>query len=208
MTLAEFLDALLTTGQVTVASQLTPFSAPDLQQAATLLREAYADDTMHLPHTAPTFHPEAALWAAQVLYRAVQLTLLRDLDDTAVQANLLDFPDPINPAVVYSADLILRYLPDLLYLAKGLAPADVLVTRLRELAQRWPFSFGGPEPADPQYLEPVLAHPALRAAYADRIIGTRNLVRARQAAPLVAEALGRYAAELWPEFSVSAAPLV
>lgn len=209
MTLAEFLHALFITGQVAVASQPELFSLPDLQQAVVLLQEEYAEDSVHLPHVAPSFSAEAALWAAQVLYRSVQLTLQRDLDETAVHASLIDFPGPVDPAAVYSADLTLRYLPDLLNLAKGLAPADVLVTRLRELAQRWPFSFGGPELADPQYLEPVLAHPALRAAYADRVIGTRNLVRARQpeAIPLVREALGHYATELWPEFASLAVPL-
>ncbi|MBO0358100.1 hypothetical protein J0X19_09110 [Hymenobacter sp. BT186] len=203
MTLEEFLRALFTTGQATVVGQLDPFTPADLHQATLLLQEAYAEDKLHLPHTAPPFSAEAALWAAQVLYRAVQLTLLRDLDDTAVRASLTHYPNPINPAVVYSADLTLRYLPDLLHLAKGLAPADVLVTRLRELAQHWPFSFGGPEPAAPQQLEPVLGHPALRAAYADRIIEARNLVRAQQAetAILIREALGHYAAELWPEFN-------
>ncbi|TGD79543.1 hypothetical protein [Hymenobacter wooponensis] len=210
MTLVEFLQDLFSTGQLNVAGRLTPFADDDLQQAAAILLRIYTEDRLHLPNAAPAFSAEAALWSAQLLYHSVQLTLLRDLDETVVHTYLTDFRGPVSPAIIYSADLTLRYLPDLLQLAKGLAPADILVVRLQQLGQQWPFSFVGVELEGPLALASLLAHPALRAGYTDRVIRTGDLSRARQpeVTILVQEALGHYAAELWPEFSQATAPSI
>ena len=121
---------------------------------------------------------------------------------------LADFPGPATPEAVYAVDLTFRYLPDLLRLAQGLAPDDVLVARLRQAAGQWPFSFVGAAAGPPSLpplaaLSPVLSHPALRLAYADRVISARDRARAAQpaVAPLVQAALGDYGAILWPEFA-------
>ncbi|RZK49241.1 MAG: hypothetical protein EOO59_16480 [Hymenobacter sp.] len=94
--------------------------------------------------------------------------------------------------------MTLRHLPALLGLARDLAPADALVLRLQAVGQRWPLSVVGVAPAPAA----VLAHPALRALYIDRIIERRDRARATQ--PGVHEgirgALGEYAAQLWPDF--------
>lgn len=208
MSLTSFLEDLLASGQVTVAGQPGPFAAADLAAAAQLLGRLHAADALELPGAAPAFDAPVALWAAQFLYRAIQLALLRELDEAAVTELLADFAGPATPEAAYSADLTFRYLPDLLRLAQGLAPDDVLVARLREAAGQWPFSFvgagAGPHSLPPlAALSPVLAHPALRLAYADRIIGARDRARAAQpeVAPLVEAALGNYGAILWPEFA-------
>ncbi|MGI4874110.1 MAG: hypothetical protein ACRYFX_23365 [Janthinobacterium lividum] len=200
MPLATFLDNLLETGQVTVASQLAPFAAGDLAAATARLRAYHAADARHLPGTAPAFEPEAAQWAAVFLYRTMQLAFLRDYDEAAVTGHLADWPGPVTPETSYAVDLTFRYLPALLGLARGLAPADVLVARLQAMARQWPLSFVGVPLADAQ-APPLPAHPALRGTYLDRIIEHRD--RARAARPEVAagvrEALGTFAAELWPD---------
>jgi len=76
------------------------------------------------------------------------------------------------------------------------------VARLRGTARQWPLSFVGHEPADATAEAILLAHPALRGAYLDRIIRAQDRARAGQPhlAPLVQAALGAYSAELWPDF--------
>ena len=44
---------------------------------------------------------------------------------------------------MYFVDLTFRYLPDLLQLAKGLAPGDALVAQLKATARQWPLSLVG-----------------------------------------------------------------
>lgn len=83
------------------------------------------------------------------------------------------------------------------------------MARLQGTARRWPLSFVGDGPAaEPAAEAVVLAHPALRQAYIDRIIEARDLFRARQE-PLIAlvgAALGAHAATLWPDFAAFATP--
>jgi hypothetical protein len=202
LVLTDFLADLFATGAVTLAGQLVPFEMADLVAADALLRRTHAQDALALAHQAPAFAPAAAIWAAQLLHRTMQLALLRDLDETVVQTQLADFAAPIDAAATYSADLTLRYLPDLLTLARDLAPGDALVLRLRELARQWPLSFVGTEPAPLDAPAEVLAHPALRAAYLDRIIAARDRVRASQPGvrELVLAALGKHSAVFWPDF--------
>ncbi|MBX0290707.1 hypothetical protein K3G63_09675 [Hymenobacter sp. HSC-4F20] len=201
MTLADFIEELLTRGDVTVTSEPMPPTEEAQPVVLALLQRYHTQDAQQQPYTAPAFDPDAALWAARYLYRAAQLAVVRELDETAVQVWLQDYAGALTPEAVYSADLTLRYLPDLLHLAKGLAPGDALVSHLQTTARQWPLSFVGGDIVG-EVPVAVLAHPSLRAAYVDRIIGARDLRRARQpeVAELVRAALGRYAAELWPEF--------
>lgn len=200
--LTDFLRDLLATGEVTVAGQLTPFDPADQAAATELLRRYHAADALHLAHRVPAFAPAAAHWAAGFLYRTMQLAFLRDYDAEAVARHLADWPGEATPEASYSVDLTFRHLPALLGLARDLAPADALVLRLQAVGQRWPLSFVGAAPAPAEAPAAVLAHPALRALYLDRIIERRD--RARAAQPGVAEgigaALGEYAGPLWPGF--------
>jgi len=200
--LTYFLKDLLTTGDVTITGRPAPFEPADLQAAEVLLRAYHADDTLALPGTAPAFDAPAALWAAAYLYYTMQLTVSRELDETAIEEHLRGFAGPVTPEVIYSTDLLFRYLPDLLRLAKGLAPGDALVARLHATARQWPLSFVGQEPGDAQAEATLLAHPALRQEYLDRIIGARDRPRASQShlTPLIHAALGGHAASLWPDF--------
>ncbi|RTQ48802.1 hypothetical protein EJV47_14445 [Hymenobacter gummosus] len=209
MFLTQFLDELLSHGAVAVARRPDTFEPVDLEAATVLLTDYHADDALHLPHQAPAFEPAAALWAAEYLYFTVQLTLVRELDAAVVAERLPDYPGELTPAALYSADLLLRYLPNLLSLARGLAPDDVLVARLQRLAGRWPLSFvGHPGPAEEAAEAQVLAHPALRQEYVDRIIQAQDQARAARPAlrPLVHAALGSHAARLWPDFHAFVLP--
>jgi hypothetical protein len=117
MLLTSFLQDLLTTGSITLSSQPNPFEAADLEAAENLLRDYHAEDCLDLPRTAPVFEAAAALWAAQYLYYAAVLAVVRELDEAAIAAHLPEFGGQASPAASYSADLSLRYLPDLLQLA-------------------------------------------------------------------------------------------
>ncbi|MDO7847301.1 hypothetical protein Q5H92_13090 [Hymenobacter sp. M29] len=205
MLLTAFLHDILTTGAVTLAGQPSPFEPTDLHAAEASLRAYHAEDALELPQVAPAFDAPAALWATQFLYHTVQLALLRELDERVIGQCLKDFAGEITPEAIYSADLTFRYLPDLLRLAKGLAPGDALVTRLLAVAQQWPLSFVGTalDATEAEAEAVVLAHPALRPAYIDRIIQMKDRARAGQPhlAPLVQAALGGHAATLWPDFA-------
>lgn len=202
MLLTSFVQDLLTTGSITLTGRPAPFAPDDLLAATEVLRSYHAEDALQMPHSAPAFDAPAALWAAGALYYTVQLTLVRELEEAVIAEALPDFAAALTPEVLYSADLTLRYLPDLLHLAKGLAPGDALVARLQALGRQWPLSFVSSELPGPAAEARVLAHPALRQEYVDRLIRAQDRRRAGQdpIRPLVQAALGAHAATLWPDF--------
>lgn len=204
MTLALFIQELLEEGKVTVAGQVIDFQPTDTDEAIALLQRYYEDDSLEMPHITPAFHAPAAIWATKYLYLAIQLAALRDLDDEAVKAYLTDFPGEKTPEAIYSVDLLFRYLPDMLHLAKGLAPGDVLVACLKNILHQWPFSSVGQEVGEDINHNLILQHPSLKAAYVDRIIACKDKGRLsyEPLRELVQEAMGEYSTVLWPDFKM------
>jgi hypothetical protein len=200
--LSEFIQNCWQQGKVTVASEIISFSAEDIRQSMDALQQYYTHDILELSGRAPQFHATAALWAASWLYRAVQLALLRDAGDEKVNELLMPFDGEITAETIYSVDLCFRYLPDLLGLAKGLAPDDVLVKRLQEAAVQWPFSSVS-MPVDVETgIDIILSNDCLCQTYIDRIIASRDIKRSNNELvnERIREALGDHRAALWPGF--------
>ncbi len=198
-----FLRQLSETGHVSVR----PFGAevgeddwlPELDRRARL----------ELPGEAPVLSLPAARWAAATFYRACQLLVCRDVPADEVTAALAEgCPQARSPAVHYSADLVLRYLPDLLAAARRLAAGDPLTDALIRLAQEWPLSSVGVPGLAPEGLAEIdtfIGHPGLRQLYADRILQHDDTARAGHPAvrAAVAASLGQHAETLGPRFAPS-----
>jgi hypothetical protein len=202
MELTEFISGLINEGDVTVAGDLLNFEEADMRTATIHLQQYYEDDCREMPHTATDLDIDAALWAAGYLYTTVQFILLRNLDASLLDTHLRPYTGERTPAAIYSADLTLRYLPDLFVLAKGLSPSDPLIARFYQTAYQWPFSATA-IPLDGEVdLSVINTHASLRQAYTDRIILARNLQRCAlpENLPFVRAALGAHAGVLWPQF--------
>lgn len=201
MELSNFIQQLFTTGTVLAQRQLTVFSAADEQQATQMLQQFYQEDIQEMPATAPFFNERAALWAAKYFYHAVQLTVMRDAEEELIHKSLTAFTEPIDAAAMYSADLVLRHLPPLLQLAKGLAPADILVQVLEQTAAAWPFSSVGIETAEIKNEDILYSNESLAIAYADRLIAAKDLKRISDtdAKKQVLTATGLHLETFWPQ---------
>jgi hypothetical protein len=204
MKLFSFLQTLFTEGSVAVEGKLFSFNEEDEADSVRLLQQWYEDDKLELPHSAPSFWADAALWAARHVYLSLQLIVIRDAEEEEVHKTLQPYRGLMSPDAICSADITLRYLPDVLSLAKGLAPADIMVAKLKETASQWPFSSVGID-ADIELMNEdiILNHPSLRIAYIDRIIEKKDSKRTDNIniKEGVREALGSYSFLLWPRFS-------
>lgn len=202
MKVFSFVQTLLTDGKITVDGALSAFEEDDLSDSAKLLSRFYEEDIVHMPLTAPAFEAGPAVWAAKHLYLSLQLIVLRELPPQTIEESLEPFNGEISPSSIYSADLVLRYLPDIFNLARGLAPADIMVTKMAESAAYWPFSSVGIPLQQEIDDSIILNHPSLKTAYIDRIIRTKDIKRIsdENMKEYVMEALGNYAAVLWPDF--------
>lgn len=200
MQLIQFIQDIIQQGKVTVDGHVTPFSEEDKQAATQRLREYYELQKQELTATVPAFDAPAAIWAASFLYRTVQLVMLRDLGDDVVNKLLTPYDGVITAEAVLSVDLSFRYLPNLVGLAKGLAPEDVLVKRLHEAAVQWPFSSVGMKVEGEFNIEVILKNACVCRSYIDRIITARDIKRCNnpQVKEYIKEALGDYGHVLWP----------
>jgi len=198
--LKQFIQDIIQQGKVTVDGNVTPFSDEDKQAATQRLREYYELQKQELTATVPAFDAPAAIWAAGFLYRAVQLVMLRDLGDDVVNKLLTPYDGAVTPEGVLSVDLSFRYLPNLVGLAKGLAPEDVLVKRLHEAAVQWPFSSVGMKVEGDLNIDVILNNACVCRSYIDRIITARDIKRCNnpQVKEYIKEALGDYGHVLWP----------
>ena len=131
-----------------------------------------------LAGTAPELIPEAAEWAAVRLYRGCQALVCRELPPAEMQRMLREpCPAAASPAVDYSVDLVFRFLPDLVALARRVSRGDPLVEELLGLARAWPLSSVGIEGVGAVEAARVLAQAGLRQLYVDRIIATGDAAR-------------------------------
>jgi len=204
MKLAQFILNLFEYGDVTVEDKVEAFSEKDLQDTIRGLEFFYKKDILDIPSTAPAFHAEAAFWGAQYIYRAVQMIVLRELGDEEVKKHLANCPFEKSPEVIYSIDLTMRYLTDLLNIAKGLAPDDILVKKLKQAAVEFPFSSVGLKVEGDLDEKIILSHPALKYAYADRIINKKdkNRIKNNNVLEIVKELLGDHTSTFWKEIEL------
>lgn len=204
--LIAFLDGLWRKGEVTVANDFVEFSEEELDEASLLLELRHQEDSAHMPGKMPEFHAEAAAWAAVITYRITQLIMLRKVDVDDIPRWLPSFHKEPTPDLIYSADLSLRYIPQLLTLTKALAPDDPLAKEIQEMAQSWPYSSVGIALAHEANIEQLYSHTSLFQSYIDRIIHHKAKDRANHPSVIqgIRMSLGMFPDDTWSEFFAQA----
>lgn len=186
--LQQFLKDLLEGRQVRV-SDPQPISQEAKDEAVSLLSDFELEYRVTLPGDPPAFDSTAAAWSASALYTASSLLVYRDRGKEVVDKLLdMDPPDRNNTAAHYAVDLTMRFLPDLLKLAKSAATDDPLVERLKLWAVAWPLSSVGIDAVGPVDATPLRSSPTLMLLYVDRVMMTGD--HSRLDDPAVAEAVG------------------
>jgi hypothetical protein len=186
----EFVRSLLEEGRVRVGP--SPELPGGIDAAVLELDRA---SRPHMAFAPPTLLSSAARWALVMLYRGSQALVYREIEPAAVHACLSEpCPMATSADVCYSVDLALRFLPDLINLARGIARQDPLTEGLMVLAKSWPLSsVGVPDLGE---LDPgaFIDHRSLRQLYVDRVIGRADLSRLNdlRTRTAVREALGAF----------------
>jgi hypothetical protein len=177
MALSTFLRSLFDNGHVRLPAY-APLATSQLGEADGELIAFERLTRLDTAGEAPEFNIEAARWAAVIVFRACQFTVHRDVPAEIVAHDLgIPCPSPRQPSTDYSADLTLRFLPDLLTFARSAAENDPLVASLRRLAQEWPLSSVGVADLVPLDLSSFFDHPALRTLYVDRVLARGDAAR-------------------------------
>lgn len=197
-----FLKDLWEEGKVLVKHEFVQeFSEEEKVKTIVLLRKYYEQDALNQAFIVPEFSESAVWWSLQYFFYVVQFTCIRSFTEEQVLEILKDFQGEDTVETIYSVDLIFRQLPNILDLAKGLAPDDVLVKCIHQQIEKWCLSSVGISSKNHIHESLILGNKALTTLYVDRIIDKKDKKRLEN--PLIQEqvfiALGDYKEEFWRE---------
>jgi hypothetical protein len=176
--------------------------AAQLPLATDFLEGEYDNECLHYPGKPPAFDAVAALWAAQIIYISAQLLLYRKDKEEDLPLLFPEYKGAITPAAMLSADLCLRFLPDVWQMAKNMDADDLLVEILDHYLTQWPYSAVGTAiDVTETAFELMASDPCLLQLYIDRIIARKDRAKAALpfVAPFVKAALGNFQTHFWKE---------
>lgn len=180
-------------------------SEAEAVEVSDFLQKEYWRESLDYPFTAPELDLKAALWGAKTVYIAAQLILYRENKDADLDALLPDFEGEVTPSTIMSADLCLRFLPDMLVQLKLIDTLDPLIEVLEEKLIRWHYS-GVQYPLETERLdfEAIYGHACLKQMYANRIVEHKQVRLAKIPVfqQLIQANFGMYGETFWKDFKI------
>lgn len=166
---AGFLHGLLTEGAAVLCGR--PHAAGDERaEAESLLAEAFADHRLDIAGPPIAFNAATALSAAERLWFACWFLLRHGETPAEVEKCLGPCTPPVTASQHLSADLVLRFAPQVYRRASRADAADLLTKWLQRLLRTHPLSGVLSDieegPLTPVHLED---HPGLLLLYAERL---------------------------------------
>lgn len=136
---SEFLTQLLDDGKIVFRAARPPQDRPTERDRATLA-DAFATVAVSIAGPPIAFDGRTACEAAELVRQASWALVSREERLDELKRRLRMSVAPTAPAQHLSADVMLRYLPQVQRRARGLDAADPLIEILAEVLRRWPLS--------------------------------------------------------------------
>ncbi|GAA3519099.1 hypothetical protein GCM10022393_36580 [Aquimarina addita] len=188
---------------VTLHANILKIDDASAEQVIDFLNQEYTQETLEYSGDAPPFDREAAIWAAKTIYVVAQLILYREHKEAVLASLLPDFKQDITPAAILSADLCLRFLPEMIKQLKAFDTEDAIIPLLDDIMVVWHYS-GVDHSPDISLLNfnTIQRDRCLLQMYTERIIQYKNIQLAKHTLfyPLIAAQLGGLSDELWSDF--------
>ncbi len=167
--LGEFVTRLLEEGRIVLGTDPPRVEAPTDRDSAALA-DAFAAHALAVAGPPIAFDPRTAIEAAELVRQAAWALVDHREAPVSLRLRLRMARDPSSASHHLSADLFLRYLPQVLKRARALDPTDPLVDILAEVFRRWPLSGALSDIEEPPITPVDLdGHPGLLLLYAERL---------------------------------------
>jgi hypothetical protein len=171
---AEFLDGLFRNGRAVLRDRPRSEAYKDVD-ALELLKSIFAEYRLQIAGPDIDFDAGAAVAAAELLSHACWFLLSRDEPDAELERSIRLPGPPRSAAAHLSADLTLRFLPQVHHRARARDPADRLTKLLAEVLRGWPLSgVLSDVEAGPSVPTDFGSHPGLLLLYAERLAGNEK----------------------------------
>jgi hypothetical protein len=197
------LTAIREREEVILYDNIFQTSEQEQHQVIDYLNQVYHQESLEYPHQIPPFDAHAGLWAANTLYVSAQLLLYRKNSNNDLSVLLPHFMYPKTPSAVLSADLSLRFLPDVITHLDRINPEDELIPILENHLYSWHYS-GINYPLLVEKLDFTIEQSdrCLQQLYANRIIEYQRKPLAETIAfsEIVGASLGDYRKSFWVNY--------
>lgn len=198
------LENLFRTNNVVLYGRIDSISEEQELEVVLLLEEMYTYESLGYPEMAPDFNRSAAVWSSKVLYYAAQLVLYREHNEETITDLFTDYSGMKTPSAIITADLCLRYLPELVKYLSQIEVNDELIGVLNSILFEWHYS-GLLSDIDLREvdLKDQLDDPCMSKLYINRVIEQKQKAVGQKdfLKPLVTAALGNYTNEYWKDFN-------
>jgi MoxR-vWA-beta-propeller ternary system domain bpX4 len=196
---------LRTNEEIIIYDKLLSFSDEDIQLVADFLEIEYESEILNVPNKAPAFNKKAAVWGAKIIYTACQLILYRENKEDELPSLFPAFENEINVDTIFSADLCLRFLPQIITETKHIDPDDKLINILEAILKQWHFSSIGYnlKTADLNF-EIIFGNECLQKLYVDRVIEKKDTEKATfpVVQKKIKEVFGIHGLQFWKELKL------
>ena len=192
--------------EIILYDKLLYFKGDDEALVKEFLQIEFDVESENHPFSTPKYNAESALWAAKIVYTACQILLYREHKEAELTDLLPLFSQPITTEAILSADLCLRFLPQILAEAKLIDPEDHVIPILENILNQCHYSGIGIILAlENLDFDPIFSNPCLEQLYIDRVIETKDRKRAElpQMLEKIRATLGNYTENYWNEFKKS-----
>lgn len=203
-----FLDTLFLLrkeGTLTIFSDFKTLSEKEEKEAEDFFESEFEKERLDFLSDKIPLSKEAAIWAAKVLYHSAQLYLIRK--DTAKDLEKLipQYQAEINTSAILSADLSLRFLPQLLDALQIADSTDPLVKILENILQQFHYSGIGLDlNLEKINWEEELKNKTYRKLYLERIVEKKaySLAEIPYINQLLIAEFGMYKDIFWKELKI------
>ncbi|MBE8726772.1 hypothetical protein [Flavobacterium hungaricum] len=171
MPFLETIYHLRTIEQIILYNKMTKVLSKEEQETILFLESQYENEMLEYPGQAPDFDGEAALWGAKTIYFAAQLLLFRDHKVEELYTFLPDFKGEIDAKAMLSADLCLRFLPQIILELKRIDADDLAIPILEKYMAAFSYSaIGFDVVSETVNVDIVFSNPCLKQLYLNRVV--------------------------------------
>lgn len=170
----KMIKTLRETEELILYSNAIDLNDDESKQIAVFLENEFKIESLNWPQNNWTYDQNAALWAAKLIYKAAHLLLNREQNSQEVQDELPLYAIGISSSVVLSADLCLRFLPDIIKELRLIDPEDILIEKLHKQLLHWPYSAMPCEDIEPKVSYVFLPNDTiLKQLFVDKVLDNK-----------------------------------
>lgn len=208
-TKSPFLDTLFLLRKeecITIFADVKPISLKEEKEAAEYFETEFEKERLEFFSDQIPFDKEAAVWAAKILYHSVQLYLVRENTEKNLDKLIPQFKGKFDLSSKLSADLSLRFLPQIIIALKNVDPDDPLIALLETILKQFHYS-GIEADIELEHLnwEEELKDPTYRKLYLERIVDNKiyRLAEIPYIHQLLTAEFGWYKNIFWKELKIN-----